>query len=53
MMETKLDKWILVFTEHFGYHIFDMRDLVSFRHFTLDGPLVTELDIEEFRVPRK
>lgn len=26
------DNWILVFTEHFGYHIFDKSDLSSFKY---------------------
>ncbi len=53
MMETERDKWILVFSEHFGYHIFDARDLVSFRHYIEQDFSVQELEIEKFRVPRE
>jgi hypothetical protein len=41
------ENWVIVFTEHFGFHLFERSDLQTFRHYTLGAPFVTEEKIEE------
>ncbi len=41
------EEWIFVFTEHFGFHLFDSDDLKSFICYTLNGKKVVEADIEQ------
>ncbi len=42
------DEFLFVFTEHYGFHVYDLDDVRSFEQYELFGSDYSQLDIERF-----